>query len=429
MEDTRLESFPFDSKRAGTDDYGYPIYDRAVGASMLRQTFAKFFSNGVFDTPPSALEISKGIGLKVNIAEGIAIINGAMASVPEGGTSVSLTDETITAGTYAYGVFLRYDENIDKRSCYITVRKGEAGASPTPPEPERSAPGIWELRLGYVVVPTGATDLSGATVTNEKGLEFCPFAAPFEEIDVSGITADFRVSANEALDALLDYFNQYKDMVAAAVDETLAGQLQTQINQLKEQLDSFDLSGSVDDKTVEYTQEAGEIKKTLKLKNEGVATENLANGSVTAQKMSPDAIVFTDDPSSEGDSSGRFAATPKCVDQKIAAPKNSRVTQNYGTKDQGTINFNSENLNVEGFSISSDGLSLIANASMFVFARYKHTDSSNRASVILINETEVFKYDAYQNDISFIVFMEKGDNLKIQLSSSASASDLTIQGV
>ena len=429
MEETRLESFPFDSKASGYDDYGYPIYDRAVGASMLRQTFAKFFSNGVFDTPENALQLSKGKGLKVNIAEGVAIINGSMASVPEGGISVSLTDETTTAGTYAYGVFLRYDENSDKRSCYIAVRKGEAGSSPTPPEPERSAPGIWELRLGYVVVPTGSRDLSGATVTNEKGLEYCPFAFPFEEIDVSGITADFRVSANEALDALLDYFNQYKDMVAAAVDETLAGQLQTQINQLKEQLESFDLSGSVDDKTIEYTQESGEIKKTLKLKNEGVATENLANGSVTAQKMSPDAIVFTDDPSSEGDSSGRFAATPKCVDQKIAAPKNSRVTQNYGTKDKGTINFNSENLNVEGFSISSDGLSLIANASMFVFARYHQNDSAKYKSQILVNESVVLEYDSYGNDVAFVVYLEKGDRLKLQLFSSSSAENMLIQGV
>lgn len=299
MEDVRLESFPFDSKASGYDDYGYPVYDRAVGATMLRQTFAQFFSNGVFGTPGTAFELSKGEGLRVNIAEGIAIINGAMASVPEGGISVPLTDESTTVGTYAYGVFLRYDENSDKRSCYVTVRKGEAGTSPTPPEPERSAPGIWELRLGYVVVPTGSTDLSEATVTNEKGLEYCPFAMPFVEIDTSAITADFRTVANEALTELLDYFGKYKDVVDSAIDGTLAGQLQTQINELKEQLENFDLSGSVDNETIAYSVKEGEAKKTLHVIRENllldgiVTTEKILNGAVTTEKIAEKSISFS----------------------------------------------------------------------------------------------------------------------------------------
>lgn len=256
MEDTRLESFPFDSKRAGYDDYGYPVYDRAVGASMLRQTFEQFFSDGVFGTPGDELQISKGDGLRVNIAGGIAIIKGAMASVPEGGISVQLTDEAETVGTYAYGIFLRYDENTDKRSVYIHVRKGEAGTQPTPPEPDTTSTGIRELRLGYVVVPTGSTDLSSATVTNEKGLEVCPYAAPFEEVDLSKVVSDaknqaseiladytkaieddmrlFNDNVREDLQELVDYIERNKDFVDSALDDTTAGYLQEQINAIGE---------------------------------------------------------------------------------------------------------------------------------------------------------------------------------------------------
>lgn len=298
MEDTRLQSFPFDSKNSGYDDYGYPVYDRAVGASMLKQTFAEFFSNGVFGTPGTAFEISKGEGLRVIISEGLGIINGNIASVPEGGISVKLTDDTTTKGTYAYGVFLRSDENSDKRSCYITVRAGEAGPNPTPPDPDRTAPGIWELRLGYVVVPTGATDLSGATITNEKGGTFCPYALPFAEIDLSALTNDARKSANEALTSLLAYFDQYEDMVAAAVDGTLAGQLQNQITEIKEQLDNFDLSGSVDNETIAYSQKPGDSKKTLHLVDipDGIITSNkISNGSVTLEKLSKDVIDKIDE--------------------------------------------------------------------------------------------------------------------------------------
>lgn len=233
MAEVRLESFPFDSKAAGYDDYGYPIYDRAVGASMLRSTFAQFFSNGVFGTPGDALEISKGAGLSVNIAPGVAIINGAMGSVPDGGTSIKLTDESPTVGKKAYSVFLRYDENSDKRSCYLVTRASDATADPQPPAPNREDPGVWELRLGYVVVPTGATDLSGATVMNEKGLEYCPFAAPFEDIDLSTVVADAKKAASEKYEDFSATIQSYYDLIAAALDDSAAAYLQEQIDAIK----------------------------------------------------------------------------------------------------------------------------------------------------------------------------------------------------
>lgn len=288
MDDTRLESFPFDSKRAGYDDYGYPVYDRAVGASMLRQTFEQFFSDGVFGTPGDAFQISKGDGLRVNIAGGISIIKGAMASVPEGGISVQLTDEAETVGTYAYGIFLRYDENADKRSVYVQVRKGDAGTYPTPPEPDTTSPGIRELRLGYVTVPTGSTDLSSATVTNEKGLDVCPFAAPFEKIDMSGVTADAKASAQAALTALQQYIEANKSLIDSAIDGTTAGYLQSQITDLQEQLNNLDFSTMVDNETIEYTQELGEPSKLLRIREEGLQTKHYSDGSVTYQKLADD---------------------------------------------------------------------------------------------------------------------------------------------
>lgn len=278
MEDLRLESFPFDSKAAGYDDYGYPVYDRAVGASMLRQTLAQFFTNGVFGTPAETFLITKGNGLSVNVAEGVAIINGAISSVPDGGVSVKLTDETTTVGSYAYGIYLRYDENSDKRSCYIVVRKGEAGPSPTPPDPDRSTPGIWELRLGYVVVPTGSTDLSGATVTNEKGLAVCPYAAPFEDIDLSEILNEVKVAGTEAYNDFIAYLEKNIEFIQSAIDGTTAGNLQNQIDQLRAQVEGFDLSDSVDNETIEFAESTLGGEKKLSVKDGGITQEKIAEG-------------------------------------------------------------------------------------------------------------------------------------------------------
>lgn len=296
MEDLRLESLPFDSKAAGYDDYGYPVYDRAVGAAMLRQTFAQFFTNGVFGTPAETFLITKGNGLSVNVAEGVAIINGAISSVPEGGVSVKLTDETTTVGSYAYGIYLRYDENSDKRSCYIVVRKGEAGPNPTPPGPDRSTPGIWELRLGYVVVPSGATDLGGATVTNEKGLEFCPFAAPFAEIDVSEILNEVKTASVEEYNDFVEQLDKYLELLKSALDESTAGNLQNQIDELRAQVEGFDLSGSVDNETIEFAESELGGEKKLSVKDGGVTTDKIADGAVTTDKLSKDAIGSLTEP-------------------------------------------------------------------------------------------------------------------------------------
>ena len=64
---TRVDSFPFDSRADGYDADGYPVYDRAVGASLLRSTFAKFFSDGVFPSPGDALQIAKDYGRHIGV--------------------------------------------------------------------------------------------------------------------------------------------------------------------------------------------------------------------------------------------------------------------------------------------------------------------------------------------------------------------------
>lgn len=286
---TRMQSFPFDSKFDGYDSDGYPVYDRAVGASLLRETFKKFFSNGVFPSPGDALQIGKGdSGLTVTVNPGIAIINGSMGGI-EGDDPLTLTlDTEAPKGNIAYAIMLRYDNTNERRSLYFNVVRGDASSTPQPPTPDTTTPGVYEIRLGYVTVPSNATDLTDATVTNEKGLDACPFAAPFEKIDMSGVTADARASASTALENLQAYIQTNMEFIDSAIDGTTAGNLQSQINSLKQQLDAFDLSGSVDNETIEFTQELGESIKLLRVKDEGLQTVHYADGSVTYAKLADD---------------------------------------------------------------------------------------------------------------------------------------------
>lgn len=229
----RLESFPFDSIPDCYDDDGYPVYDRAVGASMLRETFRQFFSDGVFGTPADAWRISKGEGLSVKVAPGTAIIRGGIASTTEAVT-LKLADSA-PQGKVAYSIFLRVDDNEEYRSLYLRVSEGEASSTPAPTNPDNDA-AVKELRLGYVVVPSGATNLNEAEIVNEKGSSVCPYAAPFDEIDLDGILSDVRNQSERQYRAFLAYLDANMDFIASAIDGTTAGALSNRIAALEERM-------------------------------------------------------------------------------------------------------------------------------------------------------------------------------------------------
>lgn len=286
-----LDAFPFDSNpNTITTVNGYVKGDRSVDAWTMRNAFRQFFSNGVFGTPSNAFQISKGGGLSVTVQPGMCVIEGAMGGIEGRNGAVTLAlDSGAAAGNVCYGIFLRYDDNSDTRGIVLDVRKGEAASSPTPPAPDRDSANVFELRLGYVTVPNGATTLENATVTNEKGLDVCPYASAFNEIDLSEVVSDAKNSGVEALSRLLEYFDTYRDAIDAALSGEEATYLQQQINQLKEQMTSVDLSTSVDNETIEYAQKLPEeIDEKLRVKDGAITSGKLADFSVLPIKLSAD---------------------------------------------------------------------------------------------------------------------------------------------
>lgn len=270
MATVRLESFPFDSKFDGYDEEGYPVYDRAVGAGTLRAAFKQFFSDGVFGTPADAWKITKGDGLSVKVAPGTAVIRGGVASAADEVT-LKLSDAA-PQGRMTYSILLRLDDNVEYRSIYLVASEGEAGADTAPKVPQDDA-GAKELRLGYVVVPSGATDLSGAEIVSEKGSSVCPYAAPFESIDVSTILDNLKAQSDEQYRVFLAYLQANYDLVSSVIDGTTAGYLQEQISQLKLTLPNTDfwayVSGSTSSdegdkhatvENIRYFRQKNEIK-------------------------------------------------------------------------------------------------------------------------------------------------------------------------
>lgn len=238
----RLQSYPFDSSFDGFDDDGWPVYDRAVTASLKRLVFRQFFSDGLFKREGSYFWIEPAeIGLAVNISPGAAIIRGGMGG-SENDIMLSL-DEASPIGKTPYAIMLRVDDDKAYRSLYIRVVSGVASSNPVPPEPEESA-NAKELRLGYVILPSGATDMSEAVIVNEQGMTVCPFAAPFMDLDVSKILTKLKTDASNLLAKIRSDFMHTKDEINTAfynwfehlqdeLNENQAANLQGQIDALK----------------------------------------------------------------------------------------------------------------------------------------------------------------------------------------------------
>lgn len=224
----RLDSYPFDSKWDGYDAEGYPVFDRAVGASLLKATNKLFFTNGLFPRPATNLQMTAGEGYNLHIAQGWGIIEGAIGGIEaEEGYNFKLLDEA-PRGNKVFSVFLRFDDNDEFRSLYIRIAEG------TEIEEPEIAPSVYELRLGYVSIPSNAESMTEATITDERGLSVCPYAAPFEEIDISEVIAEVKRQAGTQYAAFVDYLEANMSFINSAIDGTAAGALQAAINELRQ---------------------------------------------------------------------------------------------------------------------------------------------------------------------------------------------------
>lgn len=227
-----LEAYPFDSNEPTEyDDYGYPIFDRAVTSRTLAACFKQFFTDGIFAAPANNLRITRGSGFNINIGKGIGIIEGHMGGVfLDDGLEITLTDQA--RGTNTYSVFLRYDNNDEYRSLFIRVEETN-GTVPSEPE---TAPLVKEYRLGYITIPSNVTDLTTATIVDERGTEVCPYVTPFVEIDLASVVSETQYQASLQLQALQEFIETNKELIESIFDGSAITNLQNQINSLQAQM-------------------------------------------------------------------------------------------------------------------------------------------------------------------------------------------------
>lgn len=230
-------SYPFISKTTPSDPYG----DRAIDHRMER-TFNKMcWSNGVFMTSAdgSNLQVVANGGMTVSVMPGGCHIEGTRGyeqnkrniSISAAHTSLKRIDRIVA----------RMDDSDSVRSIEIYKKEGVSSTTPTPPDLVRES-NYYEIALADIYVMPGATEITNANIVDvRQDRELCGIVIPA-----------FPTPMN--LEAIT---TQYITLLKAAVNNTVAGQLQNGIAQLKEDIQK--LKASTNDIQIDNSSAENEL--------------------------------------------------------------------------------------------------------------------------------------------------------------------------
>lgn len=248
--------YPFESVNKGTASE--PVYDRAITAEDER-TFNKLrYTNGVFSSVGSGLSVSANNNMTVTVGTGGAHIEGALYynSAP-----IGLTVEAANASLNRIDrVVLQFNTSVSVRSVRALIRTGTAATNPVAPE-LRQESNLYEIALADIYVKKGATGISQSAITDQRlNSALCGFvvAAIPSSVDTTGLFDQYQTALNEWLDT-----------VAAALDNTLAGNLQNQIAALGTRLTAEEDKVQPVDKGGTGATTAAEARENLGIKSCG----------------------------------------------------------------------------------------------------------------------------------------------------------------
>lgn len=201
--------------------------DRAQSAETLQKFFENLFQDGIFQNYENCCQVSPGSGMNVLVNVGGGCCGGSIF-VEENIRTLALQAAHESLDRID-AIIVRKNNNINYRSTDLYVVTGNPAEIPVAPEPTRSS-SIHEIVLAHVFVARGTTSIPSYRITDTRlDSSVCGIATPMQEVDTSGIFAQYQSALDE-----------YLETVASAIDNTLAGNLQNQITALSNnQADAF----------------------------------------------------------------------------------------------------------------------------------------------------------------------------------------------
>lgn len=219
--------FPFDS-HVTYDEEGNPIYDRAISSAPYRKLLRELFSTGIMPTRSDNMQVAAGEGMSVLIRPGFAVVEGCLKLEEDTRTLlVQAADSTLDR---IDTVVLRLDSNDSARVCDFYIVQGVPSLVPIRPELTRTG-SIYEIGLADVLISKGSSKITDAKITDTRfEAERCGVVSSVSEFDTSTLDQQIRAWSQEQQEE----FSAWVESIKNILDESTAGHLQSQIDELRE---------------------------------------------------------------------------------------------------------------------------------------------------------------------------------------------------
>ena len=201
--------------------------DRKYGAEDMSEYVKPFFTTGVFN---GHMQVTASNDMTVTIAPGYCNI---------GGKVMNFTNAHVFNIDTAHGTLDRIDSVILRRDdvsrdIALMIVKGGYASNPVAPDLIRTG-AYYDLRLAEIRVKAGAIAIKQEDIKDcRMNGEVCGWvASTVKEIDFSQITAQFEDFFSNYKNEKQTNFNNWFDQIKGQLSTDQAGNLQNQINEVK----------------------------------------------------------------------------------------------------------------------------------------------------------------------------------------------------
>lgn len=205
-------SFPFDNT-------SQEVQDRNIDSDIFAEYLKRLTGgkNGVFAEVGTKMQVTATGGMTVKVKPGDGFVEGRIF-INENETELSISSAESLDRIDTIVVRL----SKANRETTLEVVKGTASSAPSAPALTRES-GVYELGLANVLVKKNTVNITQAEVTDTRlNEQRCGIAPVLGQIDTQGLYDQYQSS-----------LDQFLETVAQAIDGTLAGNLQNQIDEIK----------------------------------------------------------------------------------------------------------------------------------------------------------------------------------------------------
>lgn len=218
--------------------------DRKYNAKFFAEFFGSLIGNGVFPNPSTGLQVMSNNDMTVTVNPGKGWIEGYI---------VNNDDDHILQIEPADGVLNRIDRVVLRwdstdREIRIEVKKGAFASIPVAPSLQRDAD-AYELGIADIAVNKGVTRISQATITDLRlNGDICGIVhGLIDQIDPTTIFNQYmswldekKFEFNNTMDDLQSEFDIWLNSIKDILDENVAGNLLSMIENLGLEIDNLD---------------------------------------------------------------------------------------------------------------------------------------------------------------------------------------------